>query len=1112
MALKYVVGPPGSGKTRFLLRELQQACRAEPGGHPLFLLVPEQVSYGMEKELLANGVLGTTRARVLSFRRLQELISAQTPGAVRPTLTDVHYRALLTRILSEARRTRSSPLLKVNGLERSVTALVQEFEEYQVNAEQLSAWALQAKGRNGLLAAKLEELALIAKEFERLTQNRFETAEDARARLDKAVAGLDVLQGATLAVDAFDGFGPQEKELLKRLVPLFRSVTVALTIPAEDFRQARFASPDALALYYPVAETSHWFWETFHGEGQAAPVIVDFPGEDKNPPPIEERFAPTLASLRDAFLQQAPPGKMPEADSLQLAEVLTVRDEVRLAVVQLKAWHRAGMPWGNMGLVTRNLSLYAELIRHEFQRVGIPFFLDRLEPVENESMLYGLEAIAQLLLKGWNFERFCLLVKSRYFTTDYFERTRFLEYLEATRKGENDLYLLTQWVGVPSRDPEGIDRDEGELPFERALVEQEIITPYLDWRSTYKACVTISAEGVSVVEVAGFLQLLVEILSCFPVETERDEYLLKQLGGMLQSLYEVCEEDRLLPVVLYDLLTDSIGRITLPHIPPHLNEVLVGQVDRSRYQNIHGAVVLGFNDNQFPYYQENATLLTDEERELVEELSGEGDCLAPSARRLLARENFHAYKALTRGAKKCLVVRSLNDAEGQATTESPYWGELMRLFCLRSADLLKGSESVLTVEEAASFVARRGVANSPETSALKFGIEGLSASQKERWLRIQEVAADRNQAHLSPHMVRQLYSGEFQTSVSQLESFGNCPFQFFIKRTLRPEQTYSPSLTVMDFGQYSHALMSRLIREAEENEANFFALSPGELEGKILEHLGLLQQEYVRKGLLNSALQRLQLSTLDDAIVAWATRLHALLKSLGAKGMKTELSFGKGKELAAAPIQLRSPEGLYVTLDFRGRIDFMAEVGTKDFASAVLVVDFKLSERTLSWQQVLLGRDLQLPLYHYVVSNPPGESDTKGAVEAAALYVPIQDKRKKTISTAGVASASFAEGFNHLAQAAAPLENAAPYKFAGEALSGDQPKLIRDKFPALLKRIGEEILTGNAGVSPRRVGKQTACTFCNYLRACRLDFTINRPRDSASRKSADVLAEWLTES
>lgn len=1067
-------------------------------GPPLFLLVPEQVSYAMEKELLAEGVEATTRARVLSFRRLQEWMSAQTPGAVRPALNDVHTRALLTRILSEARRKRTSSLLKVNGLERSVTALVQEFEEYQVNAEVLNNWAAQAAGKNNLLAAKLRELALIAEEFQRLTKDRFETAEDSRQRLERAVQGLDFLQGATLYIDSFDGFGPQEKELLKRLLPLFRSVAVALTIPAEDFRAAKYRSPDSLSLYYPVAETSRWFWETFHGEGEQAKVL-EFPQLGQSP-----HLARTLASLRDAFLQQAPAGVAGEEQSLKLIETLTPRDEVRQAVAQLLEWSRAGWAWSEMGIVTRSLSPYAQMLKHELERIGIPFFLDRLEPVENESLLYGLEALVSLLLKGWSAERFGLFVKSRFCESDLFNRTRFLDYMSATRKGEADLYNAASWLGLPNRDPEADEQDQAELPFESSVIREDVLLRYLGWRGKCNSLEMIAPEGDRVVEVKGFLALLVEVLQSFPIETERDEYLLKQIGLALQSLFEVCGEERLEPLVLNDLITDTLKQMTLPHIPPHLNEVLIGQVDRSRYHNLRGAIVLGFNDNVFPKFTANATLLTDEEREFVEELSGSDEPLAPSARKLLAKENFYAYKALTRAREACVVLRSQTDFEGQASTASPYWIELLRLFSWENLDLSIATKPLFTLEGAASEIARHTASNKGHFHAT------LTHEQQQRWNAIQRIITDRNSPRLSSRSVQTLFGGGFQTSVSQLESFGNCPFQFFVKRTLRPEQPFSPSINIMDFGQYSHALVSRLIASTEGYSANFFALSPEELRIETANQLQSLQQEYVRKGLLNTALQRLQLSTLDDSIQLWVGRLQGLLRELHATEMQTEIPFGKKHPTGTLSLNLKTPQGIEVELSFRGRIDFLATVHLSPTARAVLVVDFKLSERTIRWQNVLLGRELQLPLYHQVAYQLASDgSSPTNQKEIAALYIPIQDKHKQSINVTGIASDVFSDAFNHNAEAAVQgSENQTPYKFTGGLSATYYSKLI-EKTPQLLTEIGNEILTGNTEVAPSRIGNQTACTYCDFIRACRLDYTMNRPRHVASRRNDDVLEEWL---
>lgn len=52
MALQFVIGRAGSGKTGFCLEEIRKRLKDDPEGPPLVLLVPEQATFQAERRSL----------------------------------------------------------------------------------------------------------------------------------------------------------------------------------------------------------------------------------------------------------------------------------------------------------------------------------------------------------------------------------------------------------------------------------------------------------------------------------------------------------------------------------------------------------------------------------------------------------------------------------------------------------------------------------------------------------------------------------------------------------------------------------------------------------------------------------------------------------------------------------------------------------------------------------------------------------------------------------------------------------------------------------------------------------------------------------------------------
>ncbi len=146
MAVRFLIGRAGSGKTRRCVDEIVDACVADPLGPPIVYLVPEQASYEAEKALLGTGRLnGYCRAQVLSFTRLADYIFAQVPRKARPRLTQAHRELLVTLLVARERRENPGTLASAEGLEEALSDFVSETKQYAMTRERLGEASLRWK-------------------------------------------------------------------------------------------------------------------------------------------------------------------------------------------------------------------------------------------------------------------------------------------------------------------------------------------------------------------------------------------------------------------------------------------------------------------------------------------------------------------------------------------------------------------------------------------------------------------------------------------------------------------------------------------------------------------------------------------------------------------------------------------------------------------------------------------------------------------------------------------------------------------------------------------------------------------------------------------------------
>lgn len=167
MAVKFIIGRAGTGKTHTCLEQIRTELRQAPIGAPLILLTPEQASFQMEYELLVQGELGgMLRAQALSFRRLAFRVMQETGGTALVPIKETGKQMLLYKLVhrmsDELQLFRGSEL-QAGFIER-LNSMLTEWKRYGVSAEQIGELAegLTAADSN-LLIKKLHDLSLLYK-------------------------------------------------------------------------------------------------------------------------------------------------------------------------------------------------------------------------------------------------------------------------------------------------------------------------------------------------------------------------------------------------------------------------------------------------------------------------------------------------------------------------------------------------------------------------------------------------------------------------------------------------------------------------------------------------------------------------------------------------------------------------------------------------------------------------------------------------------------------------------------------------------------------------------------------------------------------------------------
>src|ERR1700722_6431287 len=88
MAVRFVLGRAGRGKTEHCFRAIVEAMQHEPLGPPIYWLLPRQATFDAERDLTCRSGLGAfCRARVASFDEFGRDVFEDCGGTTVPEVT-----------------------------------------------------------------------------------------------------------------------------------------------------------------------------------------------------------------------------------------------------------------------------------------------------------------------------------------------------------------------------------------------------------------------------------------------------------------------------------------------------------------------------------------------------------------------------------------------------------------------------------------------------------------------------------------------------------------------------------------------------------------------------------------------------------------------------------------------------------------------------------------------------------------------------------------------------------------------------------------------------------------------------------------------------------------
>ena len=1102
MAMRFILGRSGTGKTSFCIKAITDALLAPADNQPLILLVPEQATYQAERTILNDKRLGGySRLHVLSFDRLQFLLSGK--NTARPALSRLGRQMIIHRLLRD-----NSGRLKIFhssaarlGLGRQMADTVTELCRYSKSPQDIEQLLsqLQKDQSNNLTALKFADIGLVFTEYLNFVRDRFTEPDIQPNRIRQAVAQASFVRGAGLWVDGFAGFTTSEFDILTEMLKAVSQAQIALCLDPStlDLKNPDPPEPEPVSLFYPTECTYKALIELVRKNNirLAEPVILDEPVRFSRCRQLEH-------IERNIFEPQSP--KIPAEDSVRIVSAPNTRSEVRFVARQiLHLVREKNYRYRDIAVIASDIDSYQHYIRAYFDDYAIPFFIDRQKPLNRHPAVGLVCSALQVVTGGFSHSDIFAYLKTGLVPIEQRDIDLLENYCLAFGIKGSDWISDKAWnfAGTENFDQQRINR-----------TRLEVTGPLLKLRD--KLCPPDNAgKLVSAVE---FTQIVFDFLEGLKISdqiarrvekaaaagdyTAADEHrqFYDKLVGIFDELVEVFADQQMPCRDLIAIVGSAFSQLTMAFIPPTLDQVLVGSIERSRHPDLRAVFLIGATQKQFPVPVIYNSILTDSDRIAAEST---GFTLAATAQQNLAHRQYLAYIAFTRPWQFLSVTYPLTDDKASAVVRSQFVDSLEALFeNLREesiADEQIELENTCNETELTDLLCSR-LGRDPLLSPKTGNDEPLGEL-------LNDICADEqlaqsgsvvrsainydNSAHLDKEIVKKLFAGQMTSSATRLSTFAACPYRYFARFTLELKKRDEFRFEPLDLGAFYHRVLEGLLKQLNEENEDFAAVCDERLLELLREQVTKLVQQdrFISNFVRHSAHNAFIITSAAEALEACVRAIARMVRAGGFRPALSELWFDKYK------IHLADNRSLLL----RGKIDRLdiAEAGGEKIA---VVFDYKRQDRSFSWSQFYYGLDMQLAIYMLAVRN-------LGYSAIGAFYMPVETKTAESEQASdykarGIFNGQFfqqldaetATGWSRFYNfcIASQAAQYGRYDHSG-ALKPDDFKNVLEFTERKIVELAQQILSGRLDIRPYRLGTDSPCGYCEYKPLCRFDWQIN---------------------
>ncbi len=1140
MSLQFILGASGSGKTRYLYENLIRMSIEQPDVQYI-AIVPEQFTMQTQKDIvMLHPDHGTMNIDIVSFERLAYRVFEELAVEHPEVLDDMGKSMVLRKVASGERKNLGifSGHLNQTGFINQLKSMLSELYQYGISPESLREAAAEAK--SPLLKEKLKDLLVIYEAFQKEISSRYITAEEILDVLCRVLPDSQRIKNSVVTLDGYTGFTPVQYRLLELLMIHARKVMVTVTIdPREDpYKEGKiqnlfFMSKDMVSHLVKLAGKHEIAREK---DAVLADGRIQNQGSGEKGA-FQGRFAKgsSIAFIEKHLYRFTTETCLDAPEEVELFQASTPAAEIDQAASRIhKLVQDQQIRYREIAVITGDLPGYGYEIANRFQAEQIPYFMDNKKSIMENVMVEFIRGALEIMEKDFSYESIFRFLKTGLVSGEQEETDRLENYVKALGirgfKQWNRTWEHT-YQGGKGLNLEKLNRFREELLFKLAPLKEASA----DREKTVK---TMTAAVMSCLEQCQVQRQLETYRDYFETIGEYSlakeyEQVYEMVIQMFDRLVHLLGDEKVSRKEYAQILDAGFGEITVGVIPATVDRVVVGDITRTRLDQIKVLFFIGVNEGIVPSRKESTGILTDMEREFLKEMSME---LAPTSREDSFRQRFYLYLMLTKPSKNLIISYANFTQAGKAQRPSSLIGELKRMFPgLEARELADEEKSLSSGAEALDRLIEglRDYEDNRENSRFLELYRHFARDQAYREqvsLLTKAAFYSYEERGISRAAARALYGKILEGSVTRLEQYASCAYAHFLSYGMELRERQEYQIGAVDMGNLFHGAIDLCFKELKEKGKSAANLTESERKELVKACVAQVTEEYGNTILKSSARNKYLAGRIERMTDRTMWALGEQLKKGDFYPAGFEVSFSAIDNLKAMKIRLSEEEEMHL----RGRIDRL-DLCEDETHVYVKIIDYKSGSARFDLAAIYYGLQLQLVVYMDAVTElEKRRFPSKEVVPAGIFYYNIKDPvvDKEDVDMPEDIEQMILEQLRMNGLVNSDLEAISHMDKEIESKSDVIPVAVKDgmiqeryssvastrHFEALklyvrgkVQEDGRQILEGRTPVAPYRQGSRTACDYCPYHGICGFDLKVSgyKFRRFPGLKPAEIWEEIL---